>query len=930
MPSPLVGTKLFVPPLRDTFVPRPRVGARLGHRVKLVVVSAPAGFGKTTALAAWVTQARALGRPVAWVSCEAGERQAPMFWTYVMTSIHQVEPQVGGTALAHVESARGSVDAAITLLLNDLAGLPHELDLVLDDYHLADSPEVAEGMRYLVDHLPPQVRVVVGTRVDPDLPLARLRARGELHEVRARDLRFTLAEVAAYLREAGRLELAPDDVAALEQRTEGWIAALQLAALSMEGRDDPGAFVAGFAGDDRYVVDYLVDEVLSRQPADVRRFLLRTSVLDRLSGSLCDAVTGGSSGRAMLESLERANLFVVPLDDTRQWYRYHHLFADVLQTHLRDQLPGELATLHRRASDWYDTAGEPEPAIRHAIAAGDLERAAELVELAIPHERRQRHEATVVGWLDLIPPDLVRQRPVLAMGFVSGLMAANDFATVPARLDEVERVLADGSSTTVTGDAELARLPAAVQLYRAALSLVAGDRYATHRHAALAVDRAPADDEVTRAAAAALSGLAHWGAGDLEAAHRGYTASSEGLERAGHLSDVLGCTITLAEIRLAQGRLGEATATYERALDLARRQPQVLRGTADMHVGLSQLALERGDLDLAVHHLDAARALGEGAGLPQHPYRWRVAAAGICEAGGDLAGAAQRLAEAAQVYVGDFNPDVRPVAAQRARVLVTGGRLAEAVTWSERSGLSPDDGVTYLREHEHLALARVLIAQASADGSPERATAARGLLERLLRAAQAGQRTGSEIEVRVVQALALAADDPYAASSTLAGALTLAEREGYVWVFARERRALAPVLRSVLSERPTWGYARHVLDAAEGGLRAGNAATRAPAEPLTVAPIDPDWPRVETASRHERGHVAARQDRLVEPLSRRERDILRLLATDLSGPEIARELVVSLNTVRTHTRNVYAKLGVSNRRAAVRRAGELGLLTPRP
>jgi LuxR family maltose regulon positive regulatory protein len=926
MPSPLVGTKLFVPPLRDTFVPRPRVGTRLDHRAKLVVVSAPAGFGKTTALAAWVTDARARGHRVAWVSCEAGEQHAPTFWAYVVTSLRQVEPQVGGAALALVESTRGSVDAAITLLLNDLAALPHELDLVLDDYHLADSPEVAEGMRYLLDHLPPPVRVLVGTRVDPDLPLARLRGRGELHEVRAGDLRFTPEEATAYLRDARRLELAPDDLAALEQRTEGWIAALQLAALSMEGREDPGGFIAGFAGDDRYVVDYLVDEVLSRQPEEVRDFLLRTSLLDRLSGPLCDAVTLGSGGRARLDSLERANLFVAPLDATRQWYRYHQLFADVLQTHLRDELSGEVATLHRRASDWYAAAGEPEPAVRHAIAAGDVDRAAELVELAIPHERRRRRESTVVGWLDLIPPDLVRQRPVLAMGFVSGLMAGNDFATVPARLDDVERVLAEGRATTVADDAELARVPAAIQLYRAALALVAGDREATHRHAALAVDRAPAEDEVTRASAAALSGLAHWAAGDLEAAHRGYTASSEGLERAGHLSDVLGCTITLAEIRQAQGRLGEATATYQRSLDLAHRQPEVLRGTADLHVGLSQLALERGDVDLAGHHLDAARALGEGAGLPQHPYRSRVAEAVILEARGDLAGAAERLAQAEQVYVGDFNPDVRPVAAQRARVLVAAGRLEEAVAWAERTGLSPGDEVSYLREHDHLSLARVLVAQGSADGSPERSVAARHLLVRLLRAAEEGRRVGSEIEVRVVQALALAADDPYAASSTLSRALSLAEREGYVWAFARERQALAPILRAVLGERPSWDYARRVLDAAEGGLGSGVGSGLGSVPGPASAPGEP----VGVALPQQAGHDGAPGDRLVEALSRRERDILRLLASDLSGPEIARELVVSLNTVRTHTSHVYAKLGVTNRRAAVRRAGELGLLSERP
>jgi LuxR family maltose regulon positive regulatory protein len=904
MATPLVGTKLFVPPLRSSFLSRPRVGDRLDRGARLVLVSAPAGFGKTTALSAWVSRARESGRSVTWLSCEPSEQRPAVFWSYVVAALQTVDPALGVSALPLLESPQPPVEVVLATLVNELTALQDGLDLVLDDYHLADTPEIAVGMHYLLEHLPAHVRLVIGTRVDPDLPLARLRARGELVEVRADELRFTTEEVTAYLRRATAVELEPDDLTALEQRTEGWIAALQLAALSMRDRPDPRAFITGFAGDDRYVVDYLVDEVLSRQPGDVRTFLLQTSVLDRLTGPLCDAVTGQEDSRAVLESLERANLFVVPLDDTRRWYRYHHLFAEVLQTHLRDERTEEVATLHRRASDWYDRAGEPTPAIRHALAGGDVERAADLVELAIAGQRRERREATVLVWLDALPATAVHSRPVLALGRIAALMASNEYDTVPQLLDELELRLADHSPVTVVDDVELARVPAGIELYRAALAMLAGDTEAIHHHAQLAVDRAPAGDHVTRASAAALSGLADWGAGALESAPRSYTASLEGLERAGHLSDVLGCSITLADIRLAQGRLRDAKATYERALALSAGQPEPLRGHADMLVGLGQVALERGDLDRATRLVDQALALGEAAGLPQHPYRWRVGLAGIREAEGDLAAAADLLAEAARVYNTDFNPDLRPVPALRARVLLALGRLPEALEWARRSGRSAEDELSYLHECEHLALARVRMAQGAADLGR-----AQELLGRLLVAAQEGDRAGSVVEVLVVQALAHGASgDRYAALSALARALTMAEPEGHEWVFVREGEPMRSLLRQLSAGRPDWAYPDRLLAASES-LR-HNGTSRAP--------------QVERAPAPGLGDAA------VEPLSRRERDILRLLATDLSGPEIARELVVSLNTVRTHTRNVYAKLGVSSRRAAVRRAGELGLLSGRP
>jgi LuxR family transcriptional regulator, maltose regulon positive regulatory protein len=597
MASPLVETKLYIPKLRRSLVARPRLSGRLsrGADSRLMLISAPAGFGKTTLLAEWLAADRT-ERSVAWLSLDESDRQPASYWAYLITALQAVVPGVGTTALPLLQSGQPPIETVLTAVLNELGTVPDDLYLVLDDYHLVNGPNIQAGMTFLLEHLPPQVHLVVSTREDPALPLARLRARGELVEIRAADLRFTLDEVDAYLNDVTGLEVAAGDIARLEGRTEGWVAALQLAALSMQGRDDVAGFIAGFAGDDRYIVDYLVDEVLGRQPAHVRSFLVQTSILDRLSGPLCDAVTGQHGGKAMLESLERANLFLVPLDDSRRWYRYHHLFADVLHTHLMDEHPDQVAALHRRASRWYEQDGEPSQAIRHALAAGDVERAAGLVELAIPAARRSRQEATIRGWLEAIPDDVVRVRPVLAVGYIGALMSGGEFEGVEERLRDAERWLeptgagtwTPPAGTVVVDEAEFRRLPGVMAMYRAALALVHGDAPATIGHAQQAIDRAAEEDHLTRAGASALSGLALWGGGDLEAAHRAYSVCVEGLQRAGYIADVLGCSITLADIRSTQGRLTEALRTYERALRLAsNKDGTVLRGTADMYVGMS-------------------------------------------------------------------------------------------------------------------------------------------------------------------------------------------------------------------------------------------------------------------------------------------------------------------------------------------------------
>ena len=905
MVGPLLETKLHVPRWRRSLVARPRLSERLsrGAESALTLVSAPAGFGKTTLLAEWLAAAPADGRSVAWLSLDQRDNDPALFWTYLVAALKTAAPGEGAGALSLLHPPRSPGEAGLVTLLNDLDAISDDVVLVLDDYHVIDAREVQDGMAFLLEHLPRQIHLVIGSRTDPALPLARLRGRGELVEIRAADLRFTPGEAAAYLNGVMGLALAAADVAALEGRTEGWIAALQLAALSMQGREDTAAFIAGFAGDDRYIVDFLAEEVLQRQPGHVQQFLLRTCILDRLCGPLCDAVTGQDDGKAMLAALERGNLFLVPLDDRRQWYRYHQLFADVLQARLRDERPEEVPDLHRRASGWHEQNGEPSEAIRHALAAGDFERAADLVELAIPAMLRSRQEAAVLGWLELLPDVVVRVRPVLSVGFAGALLAGGVFEGVEARLRDAEQWLdgttgigqgsqAPAAEMVVVDDAEFRRLPAEIELYRAAQALARGDGPGTVRHARRARELSPADEHLGRASAAALMGLASWASGDLEAGYSGYAECMAGLRRAGYIADTFGCAIALADIRRTQGRLGEAMRTYEQALQRALQQGgAVLRGTADMYVGMSEVYRERDDLHAATQQLLRSQELGEHIGLPQNRYRWRVAMARIREAEGDLGGALDLLNEAERLYVGDFFPNVRPVPALRTRVRIAQGELGEALGWARERGLSVADDLSYLREFEHITLARVLLAGYTAERAERSIQEATRLLERLLRAAEEGQRTGSVIEILALQALAYQArDDIPAALASLRRAVTLAEPEGYVRIFADEGPAMASLLRAFSKQGTARNYVRRLLAAVtktEDGTPAGQG--------------------------------------LIEPLSERELDVLRLLGTDLGGPDIARELVVSLNTVRTHTKNIYAKLDVNNRRAAVRRARELGL-----
>jgi LuxR family maltose regulon positive regulatory protein len=883
--GPLLETKLFVPRHRGPLVARPRLAERLQRLATLTLVSAPPGFGKSTLLAFELARQTDPQRQVAWLSLDANDNTPTAFWTYLIAALQKVASDVGERALALLELNPPPLDTVPAALINDLATLAGNLVVVLDDYHVVDNRDIHAGVSLLVDHLPPQVSLVIASRADPPFPLARLRARGELLEIRAADLQFTPDEALAYLNEVMHLDLTSQDVALLESRTEGWIAALQLAALSMQGRDDAAGFIASFAGDDRYIVDYLVEEVLQRQPEQLRQFLLETSILDRLSGPLCDAVTEGNAGKSTLEVLDRANLFVVSLDDRRRWYRYHHLFADVLRTHLREEAPQRVSDLHRRASVWFEQNGERAEAIRHALAAVDFPRAAELLELEIPALRRSRQETTLRNWLAALPDDVLRSRPVLSNMYAGALLASGQLEGVDARLRDAERWLnptapeASTADRVVVDEEQFRQLAGAVAVHRAGYALARGEAAESVAHARRALELATEDDHLARGGAAGLLGLVAWGSGELDTAEGMYASAIGSLRRADHVADTFGLSIARAEIRLAQGRLGAAMQVFEEALRLGAG---AVRGIADVYVGMSEVHRERNELDAARECLRRSEALGDLAGMPQNRYRSRIALGRLREAEGDLDAAVHLLEEAERVYVADFFPNVRPVPARRARVLVRQGRLAEAEAWAHAGGVAVDNELSYVREFEHLTLARILLAR----GMPSDAL---GLLERLLCAAKDGARAGSAIEILVLESLAHdALGSRAAAQKPLVRALALAEPERHVRVFLDEGPSILALLRLVANER---AFARHLL----------GAAGESPSRMSSEAPS-------------------------VEALSHRELDVLRLLATELDGPEIARELVVSLNTVRSHTKNIYSKLGVNNRMAAVRRAEELNLL----
>jgi LuxR family maltose regulon positive regulatory protein len=746
----LLATKLHVPRLRPGFVPRPRLVEALdeGLARRLILVDAPAGFGKTALLADW---ARRGNRLVAWLSLDAGDNDPARFWRHAIAALDRVQPGIGERAGPLLgPPAPSSFDGLVTALINELAAPPGdgEVLLILDDYHLIDARQVHESLLFLLEHLPPELHLVLASRSDPPLPLARLRAGGQLAELRAGELRFSAEEAAALLREATGGDLPGAAVAALAARTEGWAAGLQLAGLSLRGQLDVTGFVAAFSGSHRFVLDYLAGEVLERQSEQVRGFLLQTSVLERLSGRLCDAVTGRTDSQVMLEQVERANLFLMPLDEERGWWRYHHLFADLLRTRLQQEQPGRALELHRAAAAWCEEHGLADEAVRHALAAGDTIWAARLIERHADAPIFRSERATLQRWLTALPAELVGSRPRLCIVQAFHALTGSDVEGAEPLLDAAERAFMDAAGEPFepsVGKAAslLVNVPAAIALGGAVLAQIRGDAERTAAFASQALAKIGEGEWLLESMTRGFLARAEWLRGRVAEAERAFAASITGWRAAGvpYLA-AIDC-ILLGQVQRAQGRLDAALGTYQQALEItAPRGQPALAGTGAAHVSLAEVAYQQGELELAHRHVSEGIALCRqpAYATPQQLATGLAMLAWIRQARGDPGGAREAMADAERLAPGPAVTSLlNPVPVLRARLLLAQGEVAEAARWAHQNGLSPDDEPGYSREAAYLVLARVLLAQ-------DRPAQALALLGRLHAAATAQGRTASVID----------------------------------------------------------------------------------------------------------------------------------------------------------------------------------------
>ncbi|MDI7275625.1 MAG: LuxR C-terminal-related transcriptional regulator [Anaerolineae bacterium] len=906
----LLATKFFVPPLREGPIPRPRLVERLepGPARRLTLVSAPAGFGKSSILAEWVQHVAARGEAgpgIAWLYLDAGDNDPVRFLSCVIVALQRAVPGVASDLVAALRSPQPpAAEAVITALVNELAPIPRSFVLVLDDYHAITSTAVNGAVTFLLDSLPPNLHVVISTRADPPIPIARLRSRGQVVEIRTDDLRLTPDEAAAFLNQTMGLALSPEQAAALDERAEGWIAGLQMAALSMRGREDVDGFIRAFAGTHRFIMDYLLEEVLAREPQDVQAFLLETAILAGLSGPLCDAVTGRSGGREMLEGLERRNLFVVPLDDERRWYRYHHLFADLLQARLQQTRPQLVSALHSRAAAWYEAHGLAHEAVGHAFAGGDVALAARLVEESHPRLLARGELATGQGWVRRLPEEALSSRPLLCVYSAMG-------AAWAGRTDEAEHLLraAERCLPPAANSAQARALVGMIAYTRSRLAGMRGELARAVELANLARESVPANDAVMQPSIAVMLGYAHFLRGNL---HEASEALGEcvTLARAGSgVNAGVAALCVLARVRCVQGRLRQAADIYRQALEMIEEQGERRLGVASVvDAGMGELLYEWNELPQARERLQQCLAGMQWWGKPDDLALTQVTVARVLQAQGDLRAAGDALSRAWQVVRAHrvFAEARGAVEVAQVRLWLAQGNLSEAGSWAPGSQ-RVDDGPSLVRELQEIARARVLIAQA-------RPGEAATVLGELAEAAEGGGRYGRLVEIKALEAVALHAQgEAPRALVALDRALRLAEPEGYVRVFVDEGEPMAALLRK-LAARParaseSGGCSARYLARLLGAFGAPGGALLAAA-----------------AGRADRAAHGGGMAALIEPLSERELEVLRLMAEGLTNKEIAATLIIALGTVKAHVHNISGKLGAQNRVHAIVRARELGLL----
>ena len=886
MALPLLATKLYIPPRRPNVVLRSRLSERLNaglHR-KLTLISAPAGFGKTTLVSEWVA---VCDRPVAWLSLDEGENDPARFLAYLVSALQTLAPTIGAGILGLLQSPQPPpIETCLPTLLNEIATLPQHALLILDDCHLLDARPVEQALAFLVEHLPPQLHLVIATREDPLLPLARLRARDQISEVRVADLRFTPDEAAMFLNQVMHLDVSAEDVSALETRTEGWIAGLQLAALSLREREDAPAFIRAFAGGNRYIVDYLAEEVLQRQPEHIQRFLLRTSVLDRLCGPLCDAVLDDptASGQATLDLIERANLFIVPLDNERRWYRYHHLFADLLRQRLHQRSSsspgdgvGDVAELHARASQWYEDHDLEMEAFHHAAAANDIARAERLIEGAGMPLYFRGARVPVLNWLQSLPATLLDGRPALWVAYVTLLTFAGN-QTVERQLQAAEAALAQ-SAPGVEPSATTRNLFGHIAALRAMLAIPQHqlETIIAQSHRALALLHR--DNLPIRTVATWTLGYGYQLQGDRAAASQAFTEAIAISQASGNIYTTILATGSLGQVQEAENQLSLAAHSYQRVLQLVGDPAQTM--ACEAYLGLARLSYEWNDLHTAGQHAHQCLQLTRHLETVDTFASLGVVLARLQLARGDVAGAVTILDEADAFARHTYVHKLPEIAAARVMVLLRQGNLVAAAHLAQTAELP-------------ISQARVHLARGDA-------SAALAVLVPLRQQAEANARQDERLKVMVLQAVALHLHgERDTAVHMLGDALTLAEPGGFIRLFVDEGMPMAQLLAAAAAHGMLPGYIGRLLAAweAEQAQRPDTAA---------LPPARPGQP-------------------LIELLSERELEVLRLIAQGLSNRQICERLFLALDTIKGHNQKIFAKLQVQRRTEAVARARELGLV----
>lgn len=904
MLMPLLQTKLYVPSSRPHLVQRDHLIARLlvdGAR-RLTLVSAPAGFGKTTLVSAWIAQR---AQPVAWLSLDDDDNDPIRFLTYLIAALQTHQENVGTIPLGLLAAPQAPLKTILTLLLNDLGKLSTPLALILDDYHLIIAPTVHEAIVFFIDHLPPQMCMVIITRIDPVLPLARWRVRNQLIEVRADDLRFTSTEATVFLNDIMGLTLSIAEIMALEARTEGWIAGLQLAALSLQGRTDVAAFIQAFSGSHRHVLSYLVEEVFNRRPEGTLDFLLQTSILDQMSAALCDAVTERGDSRSLLEKLEQANLFIIPLDDVGIWFRYHHLFAEVLRLRLQQTQPELIPQLHQRASVWYANNGQIEQAVSHALAIPDAEQAAALVEsVALVTLFQQSEVVMVLRLMERLPVTVIYRRPELILAYGLTLALAGRFDAVATLLQHAAPAI---NKSDLPGDVAggLAVLHSTIARFR-------GDMDRSLELAHQALSQLPANAFALRATAALNVGSVSFERGEHMAAHQAM-ADAVAYGAGGGAEYVVQVALaTIATDQARRGLLTQAKATCDQALTrVAYWDGKHLPSSGLAHVSRGEVYYERNELLRATQALTRGIQLLQGTTEMTMLMRGYIALARCQWANGEEINALATLQQGEEwLEQTQFNaPRSRMwLAAQRARFHLSQGALDPASRWEHETVTLGEGPLAYLQQ---LTRVRVWLAQYASDPKTNRLSEATYLLNSLLTTAEARGWDSHLIEIMMLRGLLAEAQGNHPASRTaLTHAFVLSEPQGYLRLFVDEGEAGY----SLISDFRLWiEREAQIKNQAELSSYASKLLKLFPTNRQPAAQ------KVSVAQ--------ASSQTLVEALSVRELEVLRLIATGLSNTQIADRLIVSTGTVKTHINHIFGKLAVENRTSAVARARELGLLT---